>query len=200
MRETEIKIKVENKNRILDEMRRYAGGEMLRSYFEDDTLYDFNDMKLFKQGAILRLRASSLAHKKSGGLTADKSASRYTLTWKGVLDVRSAFKEREELELDVSDPSALFSMLKTLGVNPVFRYQKFRIIAELENVKLLLDETPMGSYIEIEGDAENINNTAQRLGFSASDYITLDYFQLWRAYCAEKSMNFTDMIFTDKRD
>ena len=64
--------------------------------------------------------------------------------------------------------------------------------------KVLLDETPIGNYLEIEGSPRWIDRTAKLLGFSTADYITRSYGYLYLAYCRERRMPASDMLFTAK--
>ena len=201
MLEIEVKIRIKDKTLILTKISEMTGAAGIQGRFEDDTLYDFQDLRLFDSGAMFRLRISSKAIVDDAEqfLIKDKNP-RYTLTWKGILNIDSSFKEREELEFDVEDRSALFSMLKTFGLEPVFRYQKFRISANLADGKIFLDETPMGYFLEIEGKPAWIDKAAALLGFKSSDYINLDYYMLWRQYCTENRLPHGDMLFKIKRE
>jgi adenylate cyclase class 2 len=66
-------------------------------------------------------------------------------------------------------------ILHALGFSPSFRYEKFR--AEWSDGKghVVVDETPIGNFGEIEGPPRWIDRTAKVLGIEAADYITLTY-------------------------
>jgi len=64
--------------------------------------------------------------------------------------------------------------------------------------KVMLDETPIGNFIEIEGAPRWIDRTARLLGFSTDDYITRSYGYLYLAYCRERRIRPKDMLFTAK--
>ena len=58
----------------------------------------------------------------------------------------------------------------------------------------MIDETPLGVYAELEGPGEWIDATADRLGISGSEFITLSYgriFELWRDQAGSNAANFT---------
>ena len=59
----------------------------------------------------------------------------------------------------------------------------------------MLDETPIGNFLEIEGRPKWIDRTARVLGFSAGDYITTSYGSLYRIYCRENGVSRKDMVF-----
>jgi len=63
-------------------------------------------------------------------------------------------------------------------MRPWFRYEKFRStfsLPRMKGLKLVLDETPIGVFVELEGKREEIDRAAQLLGFGASDYVTQSY-------------------------
>ena len=55
-------------------------------------------------------------------------------------------------------------ILRALGLHPVFRYEKFRTTYALPGVrglKIELDETPVGIYLELEGPIARIDRGAR---------------------------------------
>jgi adenylate cyclase class 2 len=63
---------------------------------------------------------------------------------------------------------------------------------------VLLDETPIGNFVEIEGTPRWIDHSARLLGFSAKDYITRSYGYLYLAYCRERRIRPKDMLFKNR--
>ena len=59
----------------------------------------------------------------------------------------------------------------------------------------VLDETPIGTYLELEGPGAWIDATAAELGFAARDYILLSYGTLYRNHCREMGMEVGHMVF-----
>ena len=43
----------------------------------------------------------------------------------------------------------------------------------------MIDETPIGTFLEIEGDAAGITAAAEALGFAPADYLTGSYAALF---------------------
>ena len=60
-------------------------------------------------------------------------------------------KMRDELETVVGDGEVLQHVFEELGLHVWFRYQKYREEFAAEEVTIALDETPVGTYVEIEG-------------------------------------------------
>ena len=63
-------------------------------------------------------------------------------------------------------------------MRPCFRYEKFRTTYRLpgiRNLKVEVDETPIGLFLELEGPGREIDRAAARLGFGPAEYITKSY-------------------------
>ena len=73
-------------------------------------------------------------------------------------------KLREELETVVGDGTLLLRVLEELGFHVWFRYQKYREEFALDDVIIAVDETPVGTFVEIEGSERGIATTAEALG------------------------------------
>ena len=56
-----------------------------------------------------------------------------------------------------------------------FRYEKYREEFSAEDVIIAIDETPVGTFVEIEGGEEHIHQTAAALGKTPDDYILDSY-------------------------
>lgn len=112
-----------------------------------------------------------------------KPEIRAWLTFKGPAKGAGAneagpYKVREEHEVRIFDHEEMPRILEALGLRPWFRYEKFRSTFQLprmDGVKLMLDETPLGVFVELEGARGEIDGAAELLGFAPSDYITKSY-------------------------
>ena len=76
----------------------------------------------------------------------------------------------------------------------MFRYEKFREELAVPGALIAIDDTPIGTFLEIEGSAEAIHDWAARLGFSPADYITASYRGLWVAAAGDRGGP-ADMMF-----
>jgi adenylate cyclase class 2 len=147
---------------------------------ESDQVFDRSDQTLRRAGQLLRLRSA---------------AGRSILTYKGPA-LPSRHKSREEIETSCSSAEALEQILERLGYTPSFRYEKYRTAfrAMGESGTVLLDETPIGVFLELEGPADWIDRTALRLGFAETDYVTRSYASLYQEYLQHHSGP-PDMLF-----
>ena len=154
-RETEIKLRIADADfgrSMLDS----AGFVVRRErVFEANVLYDTPGDHLRQAGSLLRVRQ------------ADGEA---TLTYKGPGEA-GKHKIREELELGLSDARIFAAVLERIGMRPAFRYEKYRTEFETPGGGGIatLDETPIGTFVELEGSPDWIDRTAGTLGFSEQD-------------------------------
>jgi adenylate cyclase class 2 len=94
--------------------------------------------------------------------------------------------------------AAIFSRL---SFQPVFRYEKYRTeYHQPEGDGLaVLDETPVGVFLELEGPADWIDKAAAELGFAPGDYVTASYGAIYLEYCAKNGIEPKDMVFPQRQ-
>ena len=147
--------------------------------------------QLFDRGAELRAADHLLRLRRAG--------SRSTVTYKGPA-VRERYKSREEIEFDVSDASAFELVLNRIGYTPGFRYEKYRTKFAASPGIITIDETPIGVFLELEGPAGWIDETALRIGFSPSEYCTSSYAALYREHMGSHEGAPANMVFDLRKD
>jgi len=83
-----------------------------------------------------------------------------------------------------------------------FSYEKFRTTMKLpgaakwaKDMVIELDETPVGTFVELEGPAEAIDRAARELGYSKQDYVTKSYLALYLEECRKRGESPKDMVF-----
>jgi adenylate cyclase class 2 len=210
-RETEIKLRIADLPGFHRTLRKLGARSVARGggrVHEQNILFDTAAKQLKKRGQLLRIRTEAPTTMGKGG----KQTGRVLLTFKGPVgtrekhdSIRGAHKVREELELQVSDPEALASIFRGLGMRPWFRYEKFRTTYRLppaqrwaKGLLIELDETPIGTFVELEGPSRAIDRAAKALGFSKRDFIVATYFVLYLAECRGRGQNPGDMLFAKK--
>ena len=158
-KEVEIKFRIRDPRALRRKLREAGFRLITRRMHEMNTLYDLPGQPLRKRGNLLRLR---------------KYGSEWVLTHKGK-GKAGRHKARVEMETKVADGTRMEAILRALGYTPTFRYEKFR--GEWADGKghVVVDETPIGNFGEIEGPARWIDQTARRIGIRPSDYITQTY-------------------------
>jgi len=182
-REIEIKLRVESAaagKRLLRE----AGFRLTRRrVFEANDVFDRDDQTLRRAGTLLRLR-------EAGG--------RALVTYKGPATL-TRHKSREELESGVVDAGKLRMILERLGYSTVFRYEKYRTEYTDGRGAAMLDETPIGCFLELEGSPAWIDRKARTLGFTPESYITASYLRLYLEDCARRGRRPGHLTFTRRR-
>lgn len=156
-----------------------------RRVFESNEVYDTPESTLRANRRLLRLR---------------RSGPHVLLTFKDK-PVAGKHKIREEIELTLSDSTAFAEILNRLGFRTAFRYEKFRteFARPHDSGLILLDETPIGNFLELEGPAGWIDRTAAMLGFSEQLYITCSYASLYFARCSARGITPSNMVFPARR-
>lgn len=168
-RETEIKFAIADLAGLRERLLELGFREVTERTAESNTLYDFADGRLRARRELIRLR---------------KYGERSLLTHKGAPLANALHKEREETEASVEDGEAMDAILRATGLAPTFVYEKFRSEWSDGAGQVVLDETPIGDFGEIEGEAEWIERTAAALRVRREEYITASYaalFEEWKA-------------------
>jgi adenylate cyclase, class 2 len=178
-KEIEIKFRVADIRALTSNLRRAGFRLITKRTHEMNILYDLPGLPLRKRGELLRLR---------------KYGSEWVLTHKGK-GTTGRHKSRVETETRIDDGVKLDAILHALGLAPTFRYEKFR--AEWSDGKglVVVDETPVGNFGEIEGPARWIDQTAKSLDIARADYITQSYTELFFAWKKRTRSNAQEMTF-----
>lgn len=196
IREVEVKLRLAGPE---DAQRRLRGlgARRVRRVFEQNTLYDTREGKLWKSGQLLRFRLESAV--RPGAVRPAGKATEGILTFKGAAVGRGRpYKIREETEVVVRNPHGWEAKLAVLGLRPAFRYEKLRTsyrLPGLPGLHLELDETPVGLFFELEGARRDIRRAARRLGYGPKQYITASYWALYRDSCRRQGRKPRDMVF-----
>ena len=181
-RETEIKLRAPEPAAARTLLAGNGFAESRPRILESNCLYDTPDATLRAAGRLIRIR-------EQGGEA--------IVTYKGPAETTGGHKSREEIETGVESAAQFAAILDRLGYRPGFRYEKYR--TEFRDAGgagvVTLDETPVGVYFEIEGEAEWIDRTAARLGYSPADYITLSYYKLYLVDCEKRGAEPGDLVF-----
>jgi adenylate cyclase class 2 len=173
--ETEVKLRVPDLDGLRRALTRLGARLTRERHFEDNVLFDDAAGSLAAAGAVLRLRR-----------TPDGSV----LTYKGPRRFEEGLKVREERQSEVKRPDEVHAIFTTLGYRPVFRYQKYRETWTHRAQEIVLDETPVGTYVEIEGDPDGIRAVTADLDLDPRDYMTESYVDLFFAQGGQGDMVF----------
>ena len=149
---------------------------------ERNTLYDTPARDLRTKRQLLRLR---------------EYGERNVVTHKRVADdgePDTRYKRRIETESLIDDSEALAEIFTQLGFGPVFRYEKFRTEWEDGEGHLVLDETPIGIWAELEGPPAWIDRMREVLGVREEECLLDSYgmlFLKWKERTGSGAENLT---------
>jgi adenylate cyclase class 2 len=225
--ETEIKLKIADAKKFQRVLKRLGakpitgGTTRMR---EVNLIFDTPEGGLAKHGQLLRIRTETReAARKS---TRKNAAQRVVLTFKspailvkrdstrvgtsksetGRLVPAGRHKVREEFEVEVANATLLQNIFEGLGMRGWFRYEKYRTTYALparsrwaRGLLIELDETPIGTFAELEGPPEAIDRAAKELGYSHRDYVLKDYLSLYMDECRRRGEQPRDMLFTNRK-
>ncbi len=155
--------------------------------FEHNTLYDTPSRDLRVRTEILRIRRYgdtwTVTHKRLADPAIDADPTRY--------------KTRIETETTAADGEALGDIFIHLGYVPAFTYEKYRTEwshPDESSAHLVVDETPIGTYAELEGLPAWIDRTVTQLGIDPAACTTDSYGKLfldWKERTGSPADNLT---------
>lgn len=178
--EIEIKFAVTDPRALFRALKQAGFTLKTKQTFESNTLYDFPGGRLRSKGELIRIR---------------QYGKDWKLTFKAQGKV-GRYKRREEIETSLSDGKALEQVLGRLGLTRSFAYEKYRSEWSDGTGYVVMDETPIGYFGEIEGPARWIDATARKLDLGPSDYITKSYAELFSDWRRDTRNKAADMTFS----
>ncbi len=181
MIEREVKLRVADLAALRLKLEALGWGVAAGPYPESNILYDTPSQSLRSQDKLLRVR---------------RVPGKMVLTVKGPSLDAGFHKARVEHEFVLDEAAELEPMLRLLGFEPAWRYDKrrTRLVKPGEPGVIELDETPIGDLAELEGEADWIDRTAAALGYGPADYIAASYREL---FVAARGEDGGDMVFPE---
>jgi adenylate cyclase class 2 len=215
--ETEIKLRIIDVQAFRRTLKRIGAspvGGVTGRVHEENAIFDTPQGGLAKHGQLLRIRTETPEAR--GTKKAAVPKSRVVLTFKQPITlpavpgpagvVSGRHKVREEIEVEVAEADNLTRIFEGLGMSGWFRYEKYRTTFQLSSsnawargLLIELDETPIGTYVELEGPAEAIDRAAEELGFSKHDYVLKSYLVLYMEECRRKGEQPRHMVFPERK-
>ena len=148
--EKKYRLTPKQKERVIQSLRE-SNAEYVGEEFEENTLF---------AGGVLDQRPATV-------LRLRKVGQRAILTYKQRFPSDSPIKHQREDETEVADATVMNGILIALGFIPKLVYEKRRETWLFNEVEIVLDELPFGSYMEIEGSEEKIIETEKQLGLES---------------------------------
>jgi len=134
------------------------------------------------------------------------AAGRGSITYKEQADETtpaSQFKKRIEIETAIDDPESAVAIFERLGYRKWFRYQKYRTVyratlPDESKLDVMFDETPLGAFVELEGEEEIIAQAVNLLGVTPAEYVLESYLAIQSEHCLRLGKPLDDMVFDKK--
>jgi adenylate cyclase class 2 len=184
--EIEIKFRIDHLESLSSRLRQLGFEQVTPRTHELNTLYDLRGRPLRARGDLLRLR---------------KYGETWVLTHKAKSNNQEGpHKTRVETETRVEDGQKMETILRALQFEPVFRYEKFRAEWKDEHGHVVIDETPIGNFGEIEGPSDWIDSIAKQLNVHRQDYITETYAGLFFHWKKKTNSSAQEMTFEAVKD
>ena len=179
--EVEVKLASPDPTAVREALRA-SGATLLAPLHEEiNDLYDDPQRTLSGSGRTIRLRTA---------------AGRFILTYKGQARFQGGAKIREEREVEVSDAGEAEGILAGLGLERRFRYEKRREEWDFQGCVVALDQTPIGNFIEVEGDSPSIRKVFVALDLDFTKAIPYSYAELYRRRRKDDPSLPPDMVWT----
>ena len=181
--ETEVKFRVTDGPVLERKLAALGFRQITPRTFEKNVLFDTPDRALRAEQSILRIR---------------KYGERWVVTHKSIPqdnDPAGRHKRRIETETEVEDGEAMSVIFGQLGYKAAFTYEKWRTEYADATGHCVVDETPIGLFAELEGPAEWIDATSQRLGLDPAELFTLSYGRLFDEWRASTGSPANDLTF-----
>src|SRR5258707_1973288 len=178
--ETEVKVHVNDLSSIERKLQALHAELSAARVYERDLRYEDAKNTFTSAKRVLRLRQDTrarLTYKEPLNEDAQDSAS------------------RTELEITVSDFDTTDLLLQKIGFHLSWIYEKYRTTYKLFDCEIVLDEMPFGKFIEVEGEADDIERVLKALNLADAHRITESYSDLFFKVKEMMSLPFRDLTF-----
>ncbi len=182
--ETEVKFYVSNLTEIEMRLQQMEAHLIQPRVREVNLRFDNPNGDFQREGRVLRLRQDEAVR----------------LTYKDGSQVIDGVFNRREIEFAVSDFDSAKQFIQALGYEVVFLYEKFRTTFELDGAHIMLDESPSGTFVEIEGAMETLKPIAKKLGLNWNAAVPASYHVLFKRVRESRRLNFRDLSFENFKD
>jgi len=180
MQEIEAKFYVKDLKQIEARLHNLKARLKQARIHETNIRFDTPNQDLHREQRVLRLRQDD----------------KVRMTYKDASKNEQGVLNRMEIEFVVEDFERAKRLLEALGYEKSLFYEKYRTTYELDNTYVMLDELPMGSFIEIEGESiDSIREIGRKLGLKWDTAISTSYSALFERVRKAKAAQIEDLSF-----
>ena len=202
--ELEVKFLLSQPGAFLERLQTLGATLKSPRVYESNLRFDTPDRALTKSYQVLRLRQDA----------------RVRVTYKGPGNLEGGVRARQEIEFGVDNFEAAKATFEALGYEVSFVYEKYRttyqffvgsddfsrsqateVATTSKAVEIVFDETPLGTFTEIEGpDADSIQTAAHRLGLDWAARINDSYVYLFEKAKLALGLPARDLTYENFRE
>jgi len=182
--EIEVKFYIRDINQVKNNLTNIGAVLEKQRVFESNLRFDYPDGSLSANKQVLRLR----------------SDTEIIITYKGPAQINQPVSVREEIEIQVDDHERAKHLLEALGYVVYMEYEKYRTTYTYQDVIIVVDELPIGNFIEIEGpNPSAIHTMTELLGLCWENRIPASYLYLFeqikkrRPEIQDKKLSFAEL-------
>lgn len=180
--ETEVKFYVRDLAAVTLRLEASSAKKSIERVRETNLRFDTSDGALARGRQVLRLRQDFNA----------------VMTFKGPAQPGEEVSTRQEIEFQVSNFTAAQHLLEALGYQVAIVYEKYRTTYRLDELTIVLDEMPFGSFIEIEGpDAPTIRKAAEAIGLDWEARSVASYLALFNTLKDSRHLQAQNLTFNE---
>src|SRR3989338_8143446 len=182
--EIEVKLKIDDNQikKIVDNTNTIAGKEV----HQKTVMFDNADKLMEHTDGRIRLR---------------QQGNNASLSYKRPLPSVGNEKKEVELETEVGNFEVMSNILRMMGYAPSTSYEKYTTTIKLKDkpeIHIEIQKYPFETFLEIEGDKEEIEKAAKQLGFDIKNALVKPVDTLFTEWRAIKGLPFKPcMTFKD---
>jgi adenylate cyclase class 2 len=180
LQEREAKFYIRDIER-LDARLRSTGAELTQPrLLERNYRLDTPEGNLQQAGRVLRIRKDDQVR----------------VTYKDNARNEAGVITRTEIEFTTDNLEITRTFFEALGYPVSVVYEKYRRVYQLGDVEVMLDEMPIGAFVEVEAPSNTlIDGVTQMLGLDRSKAIPASYLALFETARGNMGFEFRDMTF-----
>lgn len=181
--EIEAKFPVKDLSGFIAKLKSLGAELVLDDAYEHNILLDTPERELLKSSARLRLRDEN---------------GKFILTYKQTRKKENNISYRDEIETSVDDIENARLIFERLGYEVNFEYEKYRSTYRMQDGLIMLDRTPLGSFIEIEAAGKDeIRLIAQKIELDWDLRTDKSYVQLFEEWASKTGCSSRKMLFSE---
>ena len=153
------------------------------------------------QKTVMFDNADKLMEHTDGRIRLRQQGNKISLSYKRPLPSVGNEKKEVELETEVGNFEVMSNILRTMGYAPTTSYEKYTTFFKLKGqpeIHIEIQKYPFETFLEIEGNKEEIEKTAKQLGFDVKDALVKPADTLFTEWRVVKGLPFKPhMTFKD---